>query len=91
MASGEIIRLIISAAAGYALGNISPGDVIAVKESKQGKKLFEAVKEVGAKSALPQWLEFDKTTLTGKVLQMPKREDIDLRIKEHMIVELYSK
>ena len=70
---------------------VSPGDVIAVKESKQGKKLFEAVKEVGAKSQIPQWLEFDKTTLTGKVLQMPKREDIDLRIKEHMIVELYSK
>ena len=70
---------------------VSPGDVIAVKESKQGKKLFEAVKEVGAKSELPVWLEFDKTTLTGKVLQMPKREDIDLRIKEHMIVELYSK
>ena len=70
---------------------VSPGDVIAVKESKQGKKLFESVKEVGAKTDVPQWLEFDKTTLSGKVLELPKREDIDLRIKEHMIVELYSK
>lgn len=70
---------------------ISAGDVISVKESKQSKKLFEAVKEVGAKAALPKWLEFDKATLSGKVLQLPVREDIDLRIKEHMIVELYSK
>ena len=69
---------------------VSPGDVIAVKESKQGKKLFEAVKETRTEVP-PKWLEFDKTTLTGKVLQMPARDDIDSRIKEHMIVELYSK
>lgn len=70
---------------------ISVNDVIAVKESKASNKLFEAVKEVGSKSVIPKWLEFDKTTLTGKVLEMPTREDIDTRIKEHMIVELYSK
>jgi len=68
---------------------VSPGDVIAIKESKQGKKLFEAVKT--RSDVPPKWLEFDKTTLTGKVLQMPARDDIDSRIKEHMIVELYSK
>ncbi|NCA66650.1 MAG: 30S ribosomal protein S4 [Clostridia bacterium] len=70
---------------------VSMGDVIAVKESKASNKLFEAVKEVGSKSVIPKWLELDKTTLTGKVLQLPLREDIDSRIKEHMIVELYSK
>lgn len=70
---------------------VNVGDVIAVKENKSSNKLFEAVKEVGSKSAIPEWLEFDKTTLTGKVLQLPVRENIDPRIKEHMIVELYSK
>ena len=69
----------------------SVGDVIAVKPTKADKKLFESVKEVGSRAAIPGWLEFDKTTLTGKVLAMPTREDIDSRIKEHMIVELYSK
>ncbi len=67
------------------------GDVIAVKSTKTEKKLFESVKENGAKAPIPQWLEFDKTALTGKVIALPKREDIDSRIKEHMIVELYSK
>ncbi len=70
---------------------VSVGDVIAVKENKSSNKLFEAVKEVGSRSVIPEWLEFDKTTLSGKVLQLPTREHIDPRIKEHMIVELYSK
>lgn len=40
---------------------------------------------------MPQWLEFDPEKLEGKVLALPKREDIDSQIAEHMIVELYSK
>jgi len=40
---------------------------------------------------LPKWVEFDNATLTGKVLTLPAREDIDLTIQEHLIVELYSK
>ena len=40
---------------------------------------------------LPKWLEREKNTLKGTVLQMPTREDVDLPIEEHLIVELYSK
>ena len=40
---------------------------------------------------LPQWLEREKNTLRGTVTKMPAREDIDLPIEEHLIVELYSK
>ena len=40
---------------------------------------------------LPKWVSFDTETLTGKVEAMPTREDVDLSIAEHMIVELYSK
>ena len=41
--------------------------------------------------AMPKWLEFNPETLTGKILANPVREDVDVQIKEHMIVELYSK
>ena len=39
---------------------------------------------------VPKWLERDKNALKGTVVQMPAREDIDLPVEEHLIVELYS-
>ena len=39
----------------------------------------------------PKWLEFNTASLTGKVLALPEREDIDADIKEHLIVEYYSR
>ena len=69
---------------------VKEGDVIAVKETKKDKPFFVELK--GAKIAnLPKWLSFDTETLSGKVESLPTREDIDLTIAEHMIVELYSK
>ena len=69
---------------------VKAGDVIAVKESKKDKVCFQELKESKAVT-LPKWVEFDNATLTGKVLTLPAREDIDLTIQEHLIVELYSK
>ena len=43
------------------------------------------------KIVMPKWLEFNADTLTGKILAMPQREDIDLNIQEHLIIELYSR
>ena len=40
---------------------------------------------------LPSWLERDKNALKGTVTKLPVREDIDVPIAEHLIVELYSK
>lgn len=68
---------------------VKVGDVIAVKESKQALEMFASIK--GAKVNLPKWLEFSTDSLTGKVLALPEREDIDLGIKEHLIVEYYSR
>ena len=66
---------------------INAGDVIAIKESKRAK--FAWLKEY--RPIVPKWLEFDTEKLEGKVLALPAREDIDLTIAEHMIIELYSK
>ncbi|MGN0795467.1 MAG: 30S ribosomal protein S4 [Christensenellales bacterium] len=69
---------------------IKAGDVIAVRETKKEKELWKSAKEIKNPS-VPKWLEYDNTTLTGKVLALPERADIDLDVKEHLIVELYSK
>jgi len=66
-----------------------PGDVVAVKETKKETKIATELR--GAKIVMPKWVEFDTETLTGKVIDLPKREDIDLNINEQLIIELYSK
>lgn len=68
---------------------VKVGDVIAVKESKKDNALFKELKDV--KLVTPKWLETDKDKLTGKVIANPERDDIDLTIREHLIIELYSK
>lgn len=69
---------------------IKKGDVVAVKENKLDKKCFVPVKE-GKALGIPRWLEFDNATLTGKVIELPERADVEQKIEEHLIVELYSK
>ena len=68
---------------------VKKGDVISVKENKQQLEMFKELKNT--KVVLPKWLEFDATKLSGKVLELPKRDDIDLNIEEHLIVEHYSR
>lgn len=68
---------------------VKVGDVIAVKENKQELESFKSIK--GMKVVMPKWLEFDSNTLTGKVVALPKRDDIDADIKEQLIIELYSR
>ncbi len=68
---------------------VKVGDVIAVKENKKDLEMFKQLK--GMKIVMPKWLEFNADTLTGKILAMPQREDIDLNIQEHLIIELYSR
>ena len=68
------------------------GDVIEVKESSRSSAAFKRLTAEDAPAVLvPQWLERDKTALKGTVVKMPAREDIDMPIEEHLIVELYSK
>ncbi|MBR6774060.1 MAG: 30S ribosomal protein S4 [Clostridia bacterium] len=68
---------------------VKPGDVIAVKENKKDNALFKELR--GAKIVMPKWVEFDTETFVGKIVDNPKREDIDLNINEQLIIELYSK
>lgn len=70
---------------------VNVGDVIAVCENSCSATRFKKMKEDDAFIAAPKWLERDKNTLSGKVIALPARDDIDFEIAENLIVELYSK
>jgi len=71
---------------------VSVGDVIAVCEKSCSTTRFKMLKEADTFVVLPKWLELDAANnLVAKVVANPAREDIDLPIEEHLIVELYSK
>ena len=66
---------------------LKAGDVIEAK----GTDKVKAMAEINASKPVAKWLEINKETLVGKVIELPSREDIDLDVEEHLIVELYSK
>ncbi len=71
---------------------VNVGDVIEVRERSRSSVMFKRLLGEDAPIVtLPQWLSREKDALRGKVEKMPVREDIDVPIEEHLIVELYSK
>ena len=47
--------------------------------------------EVNSARPVPAWLELNSENLSGKVIRLASREDLDIPVEEHLIVELYSK
>ncbi|GAV23847.1 30S ribosomal protein S4 [Carboxydothermus pertinax] len=70
---------------------VKVGDVIALKEEKKDSPVAKEIMERAASKALPAWLSYDANLASGKVEALPKREDIDIPVEEHLIVELYSR
>ena len=68
---------------------VSVGDVIRVKEKSVNSPKFKEIKDMSI--SVPAWVSVDVEKLEGKVITMPRREEIDTPIAEHLIVELYSK
>ncbi|KNF08046.1 30S ribosomal protein S4 A [Gottschalkia purinilytica] len=66
------------------------GDVIEVKEKSKNSPKFKEIQE-NHQGNTPSWLQVDAEKLSGKIVAEPSREDVDLPIQEHLIVELYSK
>lgn len=69
---------------------VRPGDIIAVRENKDNATIKANV-ETNSTRPVQEWLERNEKTLSGKVLRLASREDVELPIEEHLIVELYSK
>ncbi len=70
---------------------VKAGDVIEVKEKKKSSQRYKDVMESAGARLVPEWLESDKENLKGRVVELPKREAIDVPVDEMLIVELYSK
>ena len=70
---------------------VKPGDVIAVREIRKDNGTIKNNIEENASRPVPEWLEKDAEKLSGKVVRLAARVDIDLPVEEHLIVELYSK
>ena len=71
---------------------VKAGDVVAVAESSRSSVKFSKLTGEDAPVVLlPAWLERAKGELKGTVTRLPVREDIDVPVEEHLIVELYSK
>ena len=67
------------------------GDVVTVMENSRAKEYFKGMDETLATKTVPAWLVLDAANVSGKVDRFPTREEIDVPIEEHFIVELYSK
>ena len=70
---------------------VKVGDVIAVREIRKDNGAIKIAVEENGSRPVPAWLEKDQEKLSGKVVTLATREDIDLPVEEHLIVELYSK
>ena len=70
---------------------VKPGMVITLKDSSKSLDKIKANVEANASRPAPKWLDYDANNMVGKVVAMPARDDIDLPVEEHLIVELYSK
>jgi small subunit ribosomal protein S4 len=67
------------------------GQEIGVKEQmKKNVQVISALEMAGGRGT-PHWLELNAANASGRILSLPKREDVNLPIQERMIVELYSK
>ncbi len=70
---------------------VNAGQEITVREGSHKLPILEQAKEFASHQTTPNWLEIDRDAYKGRILQLPKREDIQLPVNEQLIVELYSK
>ena len=70
---------------------LKAGDTITIKDKSRSSEKIKAVLETTDSKVVPMWLSLDKNALSASIVRMPTREEIDLEVEEHLIVELYSK
>lgn len=67
------------------------GDEIAVAQKSKESDKIKIIAETNASKPIPAWLSVDKNKLVGTIVHLPVRDEIDLDVEEHLIVEYYSK
>lgn len=67
------------------------GDVVSVRENSKALGILETAKQFAGGLQSVTWIDINRDELTGKIVALPRREDIQLPVNEQLIVELYSK
>jgi len=70
---------------------VRAGDEIQLKEKSLGLAKIKENLEAAAGKTIPEWIEYNANTYTAKIKALPTREQIDVPVQEHLIVELYSR
>ena len=70
---------------------LKTGDKITLRDASKGLKRVQQGIETAGRREQPDWLDFDKNSLTGVVRTLPAREAVTLPIQEQLIVEFYSR
>lgn len=70
---------------------LKPGDVISVAEGSREKVILKENAEAAASRAIPAWLSFNADTMSGQVVTIPDREQIEVPVNEQLVVEFYAR
>ena len=70
---------------------LKEGDVVSLRQKSLDSDKIKAVLEANGSRPVPEWLDKDSENMTDKVVKMPDREQIEVPVEEHLIVEFYSK
>ena len=70
---------------------VSPGQEVSVRERSRKMVTVQRALDLAGSRSIPAWLTMERETMKGRVVSLPKREDVNFPIQEQMIVELYSK
>ena len=70
---------------------LKAGDVVSIKSKSKDSEKFKAVLEANASRPVSSWLDLNAEALSAKVVALPEREQIEVPVEEHLIVEFYSK
>jgi small subunit ribosomal protein S4 len=70
---------------------LKAGDVVAVAEKSKTSDKIKSVIEANSSRPVPKWLDVNADKMDARIVELPNREDIDLDVEEHYIVEYYSR
>jgi small subunit ribosomal protein S4 len=70
---------------------LRPGDQVSVRDGSTDRTYFKNLSEISEGKNIPMWLERDIKSLSGSVLRLPERSEIDGNLNEQLIVEYYSR
>lgn len=70
---------------------LKEGDVVSLRQKSLDSDKIKAVLEANGSRPVPEWLDKNSENMTAKVVKLPDREQIEVPVEEHLIVEFYSK